>query len=386
MTNSLSTDLLRASCHRKELFDGIQTVGRAVATRSSLPILTHIHLTAGDGRLTLTGTDLEMWIEYTLPTALIMNDGSATAPAKNFTDLVGAMPDDDVSISVEDDKGGLQLRCNRANYKLNGLPATEFPLLPQVTDETHFLMDRLVLRDAIRQTLFAVSTDETRVILTGVLLVYQGDVLKLVATDTHRLALRECLVKEGEGSATAIVPARALSELQRIIGNEEGEVRVTLSGNQVQFQVNEKSGITTTLISRLIDGQFPNFERVIPKESTRTLILQRDLFAAAVRRATVVARDSANRIVLRTSDDGERLIITAQSGSVGDAYEEIEVARSGDESPLEIAFNSRYILDLLNGLDSEGLRFELSEPLRPGVIKPSGDPYYLCVLMPMQVV
>jgi DNA polymerase-3 subunit beta len=384
MTNS--PEFLRASCHRKELYDGIQTVARAVPSRSSLPILTHIRISAGNGRLTLTGTDLELWIEYALPTALILTDGAATAPAKNFTELLGAMPDADVSLSVEDDRGSLHLKCNRANYTLNGLPASEYPLLPQVIDDTHFVMDRAVLRDAIKQTLFAVSSDETRVILTGVLLVYQGDVLKLVATDTHRLALRECLVKEGEGSASAIVPARAMGELQRIIGNEDGEVLVTLSGNQVQFQVHDKSGITTTLISRLIDGQFPNFERVIPKESTRTLVLQRDLFAAAVRRASVVARDSSNRIVLRTSDDGERLIITAQSGNVGDAYEEVEMARSGDEEPLQIAFNSRYLSDLLNNLDSEGLRFELTEPLRPGVIKPTGDPMYLCVLMPMQVV
>ena len=228
MTNSLTTDFMRASCHRKELYDGIQTVARAVPSRSSLPILTHIRLAASNGRLTLTGTDLELWIEYALPTALIMNEGAATAPSKNFTELLGAMPDADVSLTVEDERGSLHLKCNRANYTLNGLPAGEYPLLPQVIDDTHFVMDRAVLRDAIKQTLFAVSSDETRVILTGVLLVYQGDVLKLVATDTHRLALRECLVKEGEGSASAIVPARAMGELQRIIGTEDGEVLVTL--------------------------------------------------------------------------------------------------------------------------------------------------------------
>ena len=385
-TKTIIPGLLRANCPRKELFEGLQTVGKAVATRSSLPILTHVRIAAKDGKVSIMATDLEMWMEHTLPGVGITEDGAATAPARNFTELLAAMPDADISITVEDETNTLHLRCLKANYKLLGLSADEFPLLPQVKEDSRFVMDRLTLRDAIKQTIFATSTDETRAILTGVLVVFQGDSLKLVATDTHRLAVRDCAVKEGTGSASAIVPARAMHEVLRIVGNEEGEVVVTLSGNQIQFQIDDEKGSKTTLISRLIDGQFPNYERVIPAQATRTLTLAREPLAAAVKRASIVARDSASRVVLRTTEDGDKLTITAESGSVGNAYEEVEVARTGDDTPVEIAFNAKYLADVLNVLDTEGLHIELTEPLRPGVIRPTDTADYLCVLMPMQVV
>ncbi len=378
--------LLRATSPRKELFEGIQTVGKAVATRSSLPILTHVRIAAKDGKVSMMATDLEMWMEHTLPGVGITEAGAATAPARNFTELLAAMPDADVSVTVEDETNTLHLRCLKANYKLLGLSADEFPLLPQVQEDSRFVIDRETLKDAIRQTIFATSTDETRAILTGVLVVFQGDSLKLVATDTHRLAVRDCPVKEGSGSASAIVPSRAMNELLRIVGNEEGEIVVTLSGNQIQFQVDDASGSKTTLISRLIDGQFPNYERVIPAQATKTLTVERAPLAAAVKRASIVARDSASRVVLRTTEDGDKLTITAESGSVGNAYEEVEVARTGDDTPIEIAFNAKYLADVLNVLDTEGLHIELTEPLRPGVIRPTDTADYLCVLMPMQVV
>jgi DNA polymerase-3 subunit beta len=378
------------SSPRKDLFDGIQVVGKAVATRSSLPILTHVRLAVSGGRVSLMATDLELWMEHTLPGQVIAEDGAATAPAKNFTELLGAMPDAEVTFSAEADTNAISLRCNRANYKLLGLPADEFPLLPEVPGETQFTIDRSILRDAIRQTLFATSSDETRIILTGMLLVFQGDTLRFVATDTHRLTMKDAIVKEaGEGaqpSASAIVPSRVMNEVLRILGNSDGDVSIVLGGNQIKFEMEHDRGGHTTLISRLIDGQFPNYERVIPKEPTRTLTIRRDDLSAAVKRAAIVARENNNRIVLRSSDDAEKVTITAESGSVGNAYEEVEVAREGVDSPVEIAFNAKYLTDVLNVLECEGINLELTEALRPGVIKMSGNASYLCVLMPMQVV
>ena len=174
-TKTIIPGLLRATSPRKDLFEGIQTVGKAVATRSSLPILTHVRISAKDGKVSLMATDLEMWMEHTLPTLTLAADGAATAPARNFTELLAALPDADVEYTLEDDTNALRLRCNKANYKLLGLPAEEFPLLPQVKEESRFVVDKAMLREAIKQTLFATSSDETRAILTGVLVVFQGD-------------------------------------------------------------------------------------------------------------------------------------------------------------------------------------------------------------------
>jgi DNA polymerase-3 subunit beta len=352
--------------------------------------------------LKVTATDLELWIEHTLPmgqesmAGLAASGGAATVPARNLTELLAAMPEMPVELTAEGGDGAgfaLHLRCNRANYKLLGLSPEDFPLLPEVKQDTQFKVTRHDLREAIRQTIFAVSPDEARAILTGILMVYKDEKLLTVATDTHRLAVRESPTKDGTSATVqAVVPTHAMQEVLRIMGgSEEGDVAITLSDNQVQFRIfDEKTGVGTTLISRLIEGAFPSYERVIPQSHEHTLTLERDPLFNAFRRAAIVARGegAANRVVLRTQDqnDAATLTITAESGNLGNAFEEVEVIREGSDVPVEIAFNVKYLLDVLSVLDCEGVHLELTEPLRPGVLRPSGDPNYFCVLMPMQVV
>ncbi len=418
MASELGTTLaggLATKVPRREILDGLNIVAKAVATRSSLPILMHVLIRrdADSGRVVLTASDLEMWLEHTLPPSLqpsIIGEGGggATAPARNLAELLSAMPEADVELSTEagapTGRGGslipseepsraLHLRCNRANYKLLGLDPDDFPRLPNVTEITQFTISSKLMREAIKETLFAVSTDEARPILTGILMVYKAGGLRLVATDTHRLAVRDIETKGGsEADAQAVVPARAMSELQRVIGSDDDlDVVVTLSDNQAKFQINfPKTGAETTLIHRLIEGSFPSYERVIPQSFDRKLTLERDPLLAALKRASIVAREgSANRVVLRTSDadgGGDRLTITATSGNLGNAYEEIEILREGNRDDVEIAFNAKYLIDVLSVLESEGLNLELTEPLRPGVVRPADDTGYFCVLMPMQVV
>jgi DNA polymerase III subunit beta len=234
----------------------------------------------------------------------------------------------------------------------------------------------------IRRTLFAVSSDEARAILTGVLMDFEGTTLRFVATDTHRLAMRTASVADASGAQQAIVPARAMTELLRNLADEAGDVTVKLSDSQVLFET--PSGIR--MISRLIDGQFPNYQRVVPATHNKTLTLQAQPFTGAVRRAAIVARNAAYRVVLRTTDG--KLTITAESSLEGNAYEEVEVIREGDD--IAIAFNAKFMLDALAVLEEEGLRLELTETLKPGILRPIygtentlGD--YLCVLMPMQL-
>lgn len=388
MTNASTSTLpaqthssLRAVCSRKDLFEGVQTVGHAVSGRSSLPILSHLLLQAEADTMRLSATDLELSISLTIP-AYIEEPGGLTAPARILTELLGTLPEGDVMISG-DSSHAMHLRCGRSNYKLLGLPAEEYPRLPEVKEENQFRVAQSLLREMIRQTLFAVSTDEARAILTGILMVFEGESLQLVSTDTHRLALRSTRVRDGLGTRQAIVPKRAMNELLRVLTDAEGDVEVRLSENQVLFKT--PTGIT--LVSRLIEGQFPNYQRVIPTSYQRRLTIEVKPFLDAVRRASIVGRNNANRVTLNT--EGDKLMITAESGTEGNAYEELEVAREGED--IRIAFNAKYLMDVLDAIDSEGVYLELTEPLKPSVIRPvppSEEPdgnEYLCVLMPMQL-
>jgi DNA polymerase-3 subunit beta len=372
---------LKAICSRKDLFEGVQTVGHAVSGRSALPILSHILVQSEGETLRLSATDLELSISLTIP-ARIEEEGGLTAPARLLTELLNTLPDADLALSV-DRSHAVRLHCERSDYKLLGLPAEEYPRLPEVKDTNRFVIAQSLLREMIKQTSFAVSTDEARAILTGILMVFEGETLRFVATDTHRLAVRTAKVKEGHGAQQAIIPARAMNELMRVLDDNEGDVTVCLSENQVLFVTPD--GIS--VISRLIEGQFPNWQRVIPTNRLRRLTLQTLPFQRAVRRASIVARNANYRVILRSLDD--KLTINAESSLEGVAYEEVEVVREGDD--LDIAFNAKYLLDVLSVIEEEGLYLDLTEPLKPGVVRPilpeseenTGD--YLCVLMPMQI-
>jgi DNA polymerase-3 subunit beta len=228
----------------------------------------------------------------------------------------------------------------------------------------------------IRQTIFAAASEDTRPILTGVYTVLDDRTLLMVSTDTHRLALRRGAVTEASGEVAAIIPARALQELSRGLEPEgEQPIQVRLDRNQVQFR-SERLAV----VSRLIEGQFPKYEKVVPSEHTRKLTIQKDEFHQAVRRAAVVAQHNNHRIIVRTA--GEMLTLTAE-GDMGRAHEEVEVVREGDD--IQIAFNARYVLDVLGVIDSEQLYLEMTEPLRPAVMRPAGGPEYLMVIMPMSL-
>lgn len=382
---------LKALCPRKDLFEAVQTVGHAVSGRTSLPILSHILVQAENSGLRVIATDLELGISCWIP-AQIEESGALTSPARTLTEVLANLPDkSDVALSV-DKSHTVRVHCDKSDYKILGLAAEDYPRLPEVRDAVSFSIPQAKLREMIKHTLFAVSPDETRAILTGILMVVDETSLKFVATDTHRLAVKTSDTKDGRGAQNAIVPSRAMNELNRLLTDAEGDVQVTLSENQVRFTLPGQAGVQ--ILSRLIEGQFPNYQRVIPPEHQKRLTIPVQPLLRAVRRASIVARDNSNRIILRTDED--KLILTAESQTVGNAYEEVEVTREGDD--VEIAFNAKYLLDVLSVLDVDGVHLELSEPLKPGVLRPipvaqkeaeavaPPEPDYLCVLMPMQIV
>jgi DNA polymerase III subunit beta len=367
---------MKVTCERRELHEGLQTVARAVSGRSSLPILGNVLLDPGTDCLRLAATDLELGIERLVP-ARVAEAEKITLPAKTLSEIVNVLPEAEVTIAADARAGDVVITCKRSEYRIHGLPAEEFPVLPEVGADAAFSLPERELRDMIRQTIVAASAEDTRPILTGVFTLVEDQTLTMVATDTHRLAYRQGTASDAKGQVAAIIPARALSELSRVLDADSDQpVQVRFDKNQVLFGAER-----VTVVSRLIEGQFPKYEKVIPTEHTRKLTIPKEDLLQAIRRVDVVARDNSHRVVFRTA--GELLTLTAEAGDLGRAFEEIEVIREGDD--IQIAFNARYVLDVLNVVDSEGLYLEMTEPLRPAVVRPVEGPNYLMVVMPMSL-
>lgn len=368
---------MKVLCTKKDLHEAVSAAGR-VPGRTPLPILTSFLLRTVDGGLEVTAYDLEVGVRQRIP-ASVQEAGAVTISIKLLSDLVSALPDSNIELT-SDAKGQMRITCERSSFDLLGLPADEYPSLPEVGDERTVTLPAAAFRSAVGQVAFAASTDEARAVMTGIVAAFKQEagVLTLAATDGHRLAVRNIACGGLPFDASAIVPARALSEVARMLPQEGDEkVTIRLSDSQALFECGN-----TSLVTRLIDGQFPNYERVIPANAEKTITAQTQELAQAVRRVSIVAREASNRVVLAT--DGERLVVSAESGGVGKAREDVEVIREGDD--IEIAFNSKYVADVLNAVASEGVRLELTGNLSPGLIRPVDSADYLYVIMPMQIV
>jgi DNA polymerase-3 subunit beta len=366
---------LKITCSRRELHEALQTATRAVSGRSALPILSNVLLRAEGAILKLVATDLELGITCTVRAA-VSEPGALTVPAKLITDLVAQLPEADVTLAV-DDRNTAVLTCQQAEYHLLGLPPEEFPSLPAVRDETVFDVPQVVLRRMIRCVSIATDSDDVRPILTGICCSVTGDRLRMAATDLFKLAVRSCEISPVAEERIAIVPARAATETMRILDADAQEpVHVRLDANQIAFATDR-----VTILSRLIEGQFPRFERFLTAERPKRLLIPLTRFQQAVRRAELVARENSHRILLRT--DGENLTLFAQSGELGRAFEMIEVAREGDD--FEFPGNARHLLDVMNVLESEGLYLEVGDARSGAVIRPVDDSDFVFVTAPMNV-
>ncbi|MCD4812741.1 DNA polymerase III subunit beta [bacterium] len=362
-------------CKRTDLSHGVQTVLNAVSSRNTLPILSNILFEADENTLLLTTTDLEVSIKCQI-SAQITSPGSITIPAKRLSEIVRELPDSDVTLSVSDNSM-ITLSCDKSLFKLNGLPKDDYPVLPKVKTEKGFNLSKKELHAKIRKTIFSVSTDETRYVLNGVLFMVDKDKMLMVSTDGHRLAIiEEKLEKPPTQKFNYIVPAKALQELSKIM-DDEGEINIQLNDNQIIFSDKE-----VVLMSRLIDGQFPNYNQVIPKESDKNIISQTAELLAATRRVSLMASDKSSSVKYTISNN--KLLITANTPEVGEAQEEMDIDYQGEN--LSVAFNAKYVLDVLKNLDDGKCCMELSTSLNPGIFKPEkSDAGYLCVVMPMRI-
>ena len=370
---------LRLTCSPTNLSHALQTVSRAISTRSTLPILSNVLLqTTADG-LSLTATNLEIGIRKVLP-AEVADEGSTTAPARLLTDFVGTLPDEPLELALDAQTQMLGVRCGRFDTHIKCIEADEFPPGPSADDGDRLKIPQAELLSAIEQTQMAASTDEARPVLTGELLHVNGSHLTMVATDGHRLAERKLSASGGEESLDAqlIVPARALGELPRAFRGEADDVEMIISSarNQIFFR---NGGAEVT--SRLIDGTYPNYSQVIPSKSSTFVRAPTSDITPTVRAVSLFARDSANVIRFRVAPGS--MVLSATTNEVGDSRAELGADVEGPE--IQIAFNARYVLDALAAVQTEQVEFRFDGPLSPGLITSPNSDDYLYVIMPVRV-
>ena len=369
---------MKLSVMQENLARGLSVVSRAVSNRSTLPVLANVLLKTEDAGLKLTATNLEIGITYWVP-GKIESDGATTVPARLLTDLVNSMPSGDrVDLTLQP-ADTLHLRCGRFESHIKGIDADEFPAIGAAGERPTTRIAQNVLRRALAEIVFAAASDEARPILTGVLARFEGDRLTLAAADNYRIAVKTIPILDAVPETSVVIPARALNELARILADVDDPVEVVLAGgrNQVHFHLD---GVD--LVSRLIDGQFPNYQQVVPQSHTTRAILDREELLRAVRPAALIAHESANIVKLQISSDGEPGITVSANAEVGDHVGQVEATVEGDGTT--IAFNARYLADVLTNVTADQFVLELNGPLSPGVFKPVGDDQYIHVVMPVR--
>ena len=368
---------MKLSVMQENLARGLSVVSRAVSSRSTLPVLANVLLRTEDAGLKLTATNLEIGITCWVP-GKIETDGAITIPARLITELVAALPGSEkVDLELQG-ADTLHVRCGRFATHVKGIDADEFPTIQTAGERPTTRVSQKVLRHALAETVFAAASDEARPILTGVLAKFEGDRLTLAAADNYRIAVRTIDVLDPVEAAQVVIPAKALHELERLLSDTDDSIELVLAParNQVLFHLD---GID--LVSRLIDGQFPNYQQVLPASHASRAEFDRDELLRAVRPAALIASSSANIVKLQVGSDGSGITVTA-AAEVGDYTGDVEAIVEGDATT--IAFNARYLADVLGNINADRFSLELNGHLSPGVFRPVGDSDYVHVVMPVR--
>lgn len=363
---------------RDNLQHGLSAVGATIPARTTLPVLSNILLEAGADGVRMSGTDLDMAVSIRVP-AEVQEEGALTVPAKKLQELARELPEQPVRVTGKNDR--LELECGRAKFRLNGMSRDEFPTFPSVDFSESWKIGGDVLRTLIHQTAFAVSTEESRPILNGVLWQLADGEMKMVATNGHRLAMMSVPVKApGSPRTDLIVPPKALGQIERLFP-EDGEIEVARSENHLGFR---QDG--TQVYTRLIEGPYPNYEQVIPRDNDRIAVASREALVQALRRMAVVASEQTHRV--RLAFAGGMVRFSVETPDLGEAHEEMEVAYEGE--PLEIGFNANYLLEVLKYIPTGDVRLAFKAPERAATLEPSPEegqdtPDYLCLVMPLRL-
>jgi len=376
---------MKVSALQDNFSKGLSVVGRAVPARSTLPQASHVKIETDEGRLKLVATDLMMattcWIG-----AQVEEDGAVTVPARLLTDFVTSLPNERIDLTVPARGRQVHISCARNEATMAGMDAADFPPVPAVADGLSLTLEPKTLRKAISQVQFAAAADDTRPVLTGVHTLAEGKELTLAAADGFRLAVHKLPLKQEVAERVeVIIPARALREIERLIGDESEPLEMAINGarSQVLFRLPEVEVVAT-----LIQGTFPNYGQLIPQSYTTKTTIDMRQFLQETRISAIFARDGAGIVRIQLEPgEGEasgKLIVSARAEEIGEHRGDIDVKVEGEAS--KIAFNSRYLQDVLQALDDvDEVALETTSPSSPGVIRPVGDDRYVHVVMPMFV-
>lgn len=365
---------MKLSCLQENLNKAVTTVSRLVSNKGTLEILSHILITTEKGLLKLSATNLEMGINYKVG-AKIEKEGSITIPARLFSELISQLPDGKIDLEEKDQT--LNIKIGEFNSKIKGLSADEFPLIPKIKEKKIVSINSDDFKEAIQMVFFAAATDETRPVLSGIYFKAEKGKIYLAATDSYRLSEKIITLKGKENpTKEAIVPARTMIELSRILDDPEKEVNIYLDDSQIMFETDDFE-----ITSRLIEGKFPDYKQIIPTNLETKATLSKDKFTNVIKVASLFSKETAGSITLNFSSKG-KVEVNSAASQYGESDSACEAEVTGKDS--EIIFNSKYILDALINLPSGNITLEISGKLNPGVLRKEGDNSYTYVIMPLR--
>jgi DNA polymerase-3 subunit beta len=368
---------MNLSITKEQLLNGLQSVQNVVGSRTTLPILSNVLIRAEGGKMEFTATDLDVTVSCSVEAA-IKKGGTTTIPVKKLFGITRELSSSEIDLEV-DDKNICSVRSGPSFYKIHGLSAEEFPPINKFKDDKKVTIPQEKLKAMMKKTSFAISTDEARYVLNGIFISLKDHKMTIVATDGRRLALTDEEVDISEKSqGEFIIPAKAVNELNRLL-QDKGEVTIKYADNQVEFSLTDDKGFSVVIVSKLIEGNYPNYRQVIPGEAKERISLPREEFLHALKRAEIMTSEKANSVKLTFGKNS--LSITANSPEVGEARESMAVNYKGKE--MAIAFNPKYMIDPLNALSQDEVFIELIDELSPGVLKINGP--FLYVVMPMRL-
>jgi len=366
---------MKVSCIKENLAKGLGIVGRSVGTKVTLPVLSNILLKTEKGGLKLSATDLEIGI-HTWIGAKVDADGAITIPSKILLDYVNT--NSDKKITMELKEANLHLESDHFKANIKGIDAAEFPTIPEVKKKTGIDIVAVDFLRAVGKTLIAVALDESRPVLSGIYFSIHGDILKMAATDSYRLAEQELkLSKKIEEDISFIVPQRTMAEILRLLSDAGDKITIFPGENQVEFSLGE-----TVLVSRLIEGAFPDYQQIIPGKLTTKMTVVKSEITSAIKMASLFARESANNIKLKV-EAPSKISVIASSPHLGDNVSEVSGVVTGEK--IEIAFNAKFILDILAVEDSEKIILEFSGGLSPAMLRGEKHADYFYIIMPLRI-